>query len=283
MPELPEVETIRRALLPRVLDRLITGVWVSPDAPKLVQTPREPFLHELAGRRVVGIDRRGKYLLFPLDDGRYLIVHLRMTGRLLHRRPEDPPEPYQRAVFSLDDGTELRFADLRKFGTMWLTGEPAEVVGRLGPEPFAEEFTAERLRDLVSRRTAPVKSLLLDQYALAGLGNIYADEALFAAGIHPRRPANTLSEADVQRLHEAIRAVLVQAVGFRGSSFRDYVNVGGEEGENQRHVRVFRRTGEPCFTCGALIERIKVAGRSTHFCLQCQPEILKSSADATSI
>lgn len=271
MPELPEVEIIRRALSARVVGRTITHVWIASDAPRLVQTSFEEFVQGLPGRRLVDIQRRGKYLLFQLDDGRYLIVHLRMTGRLLHRRPHDPPEPYLRAVFRLDDGSELRFADPRKFGTMWLICDPSQVVGRLGPEPFDAAFTAERLAEMATRRAAPIKAVLLDQYALAGLGNIYADEALFLAGIHPRRPAKTLKEQELNRLHEAIRAVLVQAVGFRGSSFRDYVNVEGEPGENQRHVRVFRRAGEPCFTCGTPIERIKVSGRSSHFCPQCQP------------
>jgi formamidopyrimidine-DNA glycosylase len=272
VPELPEVETIRRALAPRLTGRAITDVQVALEAPKLVQTPIETFTRELIGRRITGLDRRGKYLILRLDDGRFLVLHLRMTGRLLHRRPDDPPEPYQRACFRLDDGTELRFADLRKFGTMWLTDDLSTVVGRLGPEPFDEAFTAERLAELAARRTAPIKSFLLDQYAIAGLGNIYADEALHAASIHPRRPARSLDSAEVARLHAAIRSVLVRAVGFRGSSFRDYVDPEGAAGENQRHVRVFRRTGEPCHTCGAAIERVKVGGRSTHFCPRCQPE-----------
>ena len=155
---------------------------------------------------------------------------------------------------------------------MWLVDSPEEAVGRLGPEPLDAAFTAAKLRETLSGRRAPIKAVLLDQRAIAGIGNIYADEALFAARIHPLRPAGGLSEAEVRRLHRAIRRVLNDALDNRGSSFRDYVDAAGREGRHQLRVKVFRRTGQPCYVCGAEIARIKVGGRSTHFCPHCQPE-----------
>jgi formamidopyrimidine-DNA glycosylase len=272
MPELPEVETIRRDLLERVLGRTITAVDVLPDRVSLVEVPSaEEFARGLVGRRIEGIDRRGKYLSFRLSDGRHWVVHLRMTGALLHRRAGAPPEPYLRAVVALDDGTELRFADMRKFGVMWLVPDPELVVGRLGPEPLNGRFTASRLRELMANRSAPVKSFLMDQRAIAGLGNIYADESLFAAKIHPQRPASSLSEAEVRRLHRAVRRVLRDALGDRGSSFRDYVDADGREGMHQLRVKVYRRAGQPCYVCGREIARITVGGRSSHYCSRCQP------------
>jgi formamidopyrimidine-DNA glycosylase len=273
MPELPEVETIRGDLLPVLRGRSFTRAWISPEAPRLVQTPPvADFAGLLSGRHIEDISRRGKYLVFHLSGGLHLVVHLRMTGALLHRASDAPPDRYVRAVLSLDDGSELRFSDLRKFGAFWLVPDLSEVLGQLGPEPLDSGLTPALLRELTARRRAPIKSLLLDQHAIAGLGNIYADEALFAAGLHPQRPASSLSDAEVKRLHEAMRRVLLAALEDRGASFSDYVDASGREGRHQFRVRVFRRTGKPCYTCGREIARVKVAGRSTHFCPQCQPK-----------
>jgi formamidopyrimidine-DNA glycosylase len=278
VPELPEVETIRRDLLPILRGRTFTRVWVSPDALRLVQavpagrqvpSPAD-FARLLPGTGIEDVSRRGKFLVFHLSDGLYLIVHLRMTGALLHRPAGAPPDRYVRAVLSLDDGSELRFSDLRKFGALWLVPDPSPVLGRLGPEPL-DGLTPSLLRELTARRRAPIKSLLLDQRALAGLGNIYADEALFAAGLHPQRPASSLSDAEVERLHGAIRRVLTAALEDRGASFSDYVDASGQEGRHQFRVQVFRRTGQACYVCGREIARVKVAGRSSHFCPRCQP------------
>jgi len=273
MPELPEVETIRRDLIPRVVGRTITGVRVAPGAERVVRGDNA-FARRITGRRIDDLARRGKYLLFQLDGDPapvYIAVHLRMTGSLLCRPPRaDPPDAYVRAVITLDDGSELRYADLRKLGQMWLVDSPEEAVGALGPEPLDAAFTAAKLRETLSRRRAPIKAVLLDQRAVAGLGNIYADEALFAARIHPRRLANTLTQEEVKRLHRAVRRVLNDALGNRGSSFRDYVDGAGREGTHQLRVKVFRRTGQPCYVCGAKMARIKVGGRSTHFCPRCQ-------------
>lgn len=270
MPELPEVETIRQDLLPRVVGRSLVGVSVSPDAPRLVRWPSPAeFCRALPGLRIEDIFRRGKYLLFHLSDGRYLIVHLRMTGALLHRPRGAPADAHLRAVFSLDDGSELRYTDLRKLGTMWLVEDPEPVVGELGPDAL-NGLTTDMLRSLIESRSAPIKVVLMDQSALAGLGNVYSEEALFVAGVHPQRPARSLTDEEVARLRKAIGEVLLEAMGHRGSSFRDYVDAEGREGQHQWHVKVYRRTGEPCYNCGALIERIKLGGRSTHFCPRCQ-------------
>jgi formamidopyrimidine-DNA glycosylase len=277
MPELPEVETIRRDLLPHVVGRIITGFRLAPGASRVIRdVPLDALAASIVGRRIGDLTRRGKYLLFRLDGEPapvYLVVHLRMTGSLLYRPPRaDPVDAHIRAVITLDDGSELRYADLRKLGQMWLVDSPQEAVGALGPEPLDAAFTAAGLWDVLSRRKAPVKAVLLDQHAIAGLGNIYTDEALFAARIHPLRPANALTDQEVRRLHRAIRRVLNGALGNRGSSFRDYVDAAGREGTHQLRVKVFRRTGQPCYVCGAEIARIKVGGRSTHFCPHCQRE-----------
>ena len=270
VPELPEVETIRRDLLSRVVGRTFRRVRISPGAERIVRWPSPAeFARALAGQRIEHISRRGKYLLFHLSDGRYLIVHLRMTGALLHRPKDAPEEPYLRISLSLDDSNELRYTDLRKLGNMWLVEEAEPIVGKLGPDAL-EGVTPQTLRSLIDGRSASIKAVLMDQAALAGLGNIYSEEALFLAGIHPRRPAESLAADELSRLHKAIGDALLEAMGHRGSSFRDYVDAEGREGQHQWHVKVYRRTGEPCYNCGTPIERIKVGGRSTHFCPLCQ-------------
>ena len=270
MPELPEVETIRRDLLSRVVGRTFSRVRVVPGAERIVCWPSPAeFVRALPGRRIEDVSRRGKYLLFRLSGGRYLIVHLRMTGAILHRPKDAPDDPYLRICFSLDDSSELRYTDLRKLGSIWLMEEPEPIVGKLGPDAL-EELSWQTLRSLTDGRTAPIKAVLMDQQALAGLGNIYSEEALLLAGIHPRRSAKSLADDELRRLAKAIREVLLEAMGHRGSSFRDYVDAEGREGQHQWHVKVYRRTGEPCYNCGTPIERIKVGGRSTHFCPRCQ-------------
>ena len=201
-----------------------------------------------------------------------------MTGGLIHLPPPKadgarngcPDERFLRARFRLDDGGELCYLDLRKLGTMWLVADESSVVGKLGPEPLGEAFDPQEMRRLLAKRAAPVKSVLMDQHAIAGIGNIYADESLFEAGIRPTKAARRLSRLAAERLHWAIRKVLVEALGDRGSSFRDYVDAEGEQGMYQLRVKVFRRTGEPCYVCGTAIRRIKVGGRSTHYCPRCQ-------------
>jgi len=276
MPELPEVETVRRDLESRILGRTIVACAVSEDAPRLVQlVTRDDFCRQLTGRRIEGLRRRGKYLIIDLDDERAWVLHRGMSGNVLYRRKADPGDPWVRATFSLDDGHELRWADLRKFGKMWVVEDATMVIETLGPEPLDAEFTPQVLRQRAGKRAAPIKSVLLDQSVVAGVGNLYSDEALHCAGIHPLRPARSLKPADWGRLHAGITQALRMGIEARGSSLgttlRDHVNVDGDPGRNQETVRAYGREGEPCYNnCGALMRRIVVGGRSAVFCPRCQ-------------
>ena len=193
-----------------------------------------------------------------------------MTGSLRFRLPEHPPEPFTRAVFELDEGYELRFVDVRKFGTIDVVDQMVDALPELGPEPLSDEFTVDALWHALRGRQAPLKAALLDQRNIAGIGNIYADEALFLSHLHPEVPAGSLRPPERRLLHAAIREVLDEGVRHGGASFRDYTNVEGEEGEQQYYVRVFRRTDQPCDSCTATIRRIIVGGRATHWCPKCQ-------------
>ncbi len=280
MPELPEVETVLRELEPALRGRSVVGAEVRWG--RTVAAPEaELFVHRLLGRRFAGFERRGKYLLFHLLTGpepdaprETLVVHLRMTGRLSVEPHETPGDSHTHVLIDLDDGRRLHFRDPRKFGRIWLVDDAHAVLARLGPEPDDPAFDAAYLARRLAGRKAAIKSLLLDQGLVAGVGNIYADEALFAAGIDPRRPAGTLSSAEVARLHKAIRDVLARAIGRGGSSLgsagTNYRRPGGQSGGFQKEHNVFRRTGQPCPHCGAPIERVIVGQRSTHFCPQCQ-------------
>jgi formamidopyrimidine-DNA glycosylase len=273
MPELPEVETVADDLRRQLIGRRFAGATIT--WPRTLAEPdAEALAARLHGREVLHVGRRGKYLIIALDSGESLIIHLRMTGRLAIV-PRDHPalsDSHVRAHFALADGHALVFTDARKFGRVWLVDDIARVTGKLGPEPldwtFTPELLGERLRD---RRTA-MKALLLDQTVVAGLGNIYADEALFVAGIHPLRPAASLSDDEVGRLHAAIRFVLQESVEERGTMLRDYRTPYGPDGAYQNRLRVYQQTGRPCPRCGTPIERIRVTQRSTHFCPRCQPE-----------
>lgn len=272
MPELPEVETIRQDLQTFLPGRAIAHAEIAPDAPQLVKWPAQPqeLCRGLMGQRVESVGRRGKYLILRLSSGLAWIVHLRMTGALLHRSESCANEPFIRARFRLDDGTWLCFRDVRKFGMMWLVEDAEQVVGKLGPEPLGNGFSQESIAFAFARRAAPVKAVLLDQEVIAGIGNIYADESLFEAGIHPSRPAVSLSADELGRLRNAIVSTLTRAVGDRGSSFDSYVDAKGEKGSHHLNVRIFRRTGQPCLVCGQAVQRIRLGGRSTHFCPGCQ-------------
>ena len=273
MPELPEVETIRRDLEPLILGRRITNVDVDPATIHLlVGAPIETLRENLIGRTIEAVHRRGKYLMLGLDDGRWLVIHLRMTGRLIWRTREAPDEQYQRAKIELDNGYDLRWSDLRKFGTWRLHESAAEVIDKLGPEPIDAALTLKIFRERLANRTAAVKAVLLDQRRFAGLGNIYVDEALYEAGIRPDTPAGMLSPAAIKRLFASSRSVLERGIENRGASFKDYVDGQGEPGSQHMHVQVFRRTGKPCYACGSEIRRTIVGGRSTHWCPRCQPK-----------
>ncbi len=240
---------------------------------------------ELQGERVAAVDRRGKYLIVRFDTGRALLIHLRMTGSLRHSTDGLDDDPHRRALVRLDDGSELAYRDVRRFGT-WLLLEPGELDGylstRLGEEPLDSPFTAARLGRLLEKRRAPVKAALLDQRTLAGMGNIYVDEALWRAKIHPLRPAESLERDEVRRLHRAVRTSLEHGIARQGSTLRDYALPDGGSGSMQHEFKVYGRGGEPCDRCGTPIAKIRVAGRGTWFCPVCQAASSSSSAPSRS-
>ena len=272
MPELPEVETLRRDLAARIVGRTITDFELLPGAERLLRgVPPRALRDRLRGAPITEIGRHGKYLLIGLGDGPLLVVHLRMTGSLRHRPAAAPPDNFLRARLALDDGSELRFIDVRKFGTLDLVDDPAEALAKLGPDAIDPAFDTDALWRGLRGRRAPVKSMLLDQRFVAGIGNIYADEALFLARLHPQAPAGALRPAERRALHAAIGRVLRDGIANRGASFRDYTDADGVEGSQQYFVRVFRRTDQPCEDCGATIRRSVVGGRASHWCPRCQP------------
>lgn len=276
MPELPEVETTVQALREPLLGEIFTEVRVY--WPRHIATPDPEELQDrIVGLRVGEISRRGKYMIFGLSGGEHLIIHLRMTGHLSVVPGDTPVAPHTHTIFGLASGRELRFRDTRKFGRVWLVKDPQEVVGKLGPEPLAPSFTPAALAQQLEGRSMRLKPLLLDQTFIAGVGNIYADEALYYAGLHPERPANTLSPSDVSALHAAIQKVLRMGIQREGASIDRYRKPDGTRGDMQNAVAVFRRTEEPCYRCGTAIRRIVLGGRSTHFCPSCQNQLNEDS------
>ncbi len=274
MPELPEVESVRRQLEPALVGRrferveIADGRLVRPDEPAEVAA-------ELEGERVAAVERRGKYLVVRFESGRVLLIHLRMTGSLRHApRGTLQDDPHRRAVVRLDDGSDVAYRDVRRFGT-WLLLEPGEadpyLGARVGAEPLEALFTAARLGERLAGRRAPVKAALLDQRTLAGLGNIYVDEALWRARVNPLRPAETLDRDELRRLHRGIRAALEHGIARQGSTLRDYALPDGGSGSMQDEFRVYGRDGEPCGRCGTPIAKTRVSGRGTWYCPRCQP------------
>jgi formamidopyrimidine-DNA glycosylase len=271
MPELPEVETYARDLDHALRGRVLQGAWVGWAAQAPCNRPAA-LGGEVAGRTVLSVSRRGKYLVMELDRG-WLIIHLKMSGRLVVEPSDEPARRHAHVIFRLDGGDELRFLDPRKFGRVYLVDDPAGVLGRLGPEPLGCELTAEAFSLRLTGRRRRLKPLLLDQEFLAGLGNIYVDESLWAARLHPLRPAASLGEAEARGLHAAIRDVLRLAIAARGTSLGDgsYRDLTGNPGEMQGSLAVYGRAGAKCLRCGGPIERITVGGRGTHLCPRCQP------------
>ena len=269
MPELPEVETIRQELVPHIKGRRILHVTFRWH--RIAAQPRaEEMARRLVGHVITDVGRRGKFLLFSLEPPAVLIVHLRMTGQLHIHPTTTPPDKHTHVIISLDNERAIHYRDARKFGRFYLTAHAEEVIGHLGPEPLDPQWTPQDLAKAIRHRRAPIKSLLLDQRVVAGLGNIYTDEALFLAGIHPLRPGHTLSEEEIQALHHAIRQVLEEALAARGSTIATYLPPSQRRGEYQKRRRVYRRAGQPCPVCGTPIQRTRVSGRSTHYCPHCQ-------------
>ena len=272
MPELPEVETVARSLRPRIVGRTIAGFDLLDRT--LLRAGGRRGLEALRGRLVLGVRRRGKMLLVELDGGRTLVFHLKMTGQVLFAGEGTPRDKHVRLAVRFADGRdELRFRDVRRFGfLLCLDGPPESACGelaRLGPEPLAvgpAEFAA-----ILRGRKGRIKSVLLDQRRLAGIGNIYADEMLFAAGIHPEKPASSIGPGAVERLHGSMRRILESAIAAGGSTLRDYRDADGQAGGFQSDHRVYGRTGKPCPVCGEPVRMRRVGGRSSHFCPKCQP------------
>jgi formamidopyrimidine-DNA glycosylase len=272
MPELPEVETVVRGLREHVVGRVITGVQIGWE--KTVQSPAAAdFVAGMVGRTIAAVGRRGKYILLDFDNDTHLTIHLRMTGRLFIETAGATAGKHTRLVWAMDDGHEVHFVDPRKFGRVALlaTIDLDALDARLGPEPLLG-LTPAILAGRLQARRIPIKQALLDQSVIAGIGNIYADEALYHAAIHPQRPANSLSAAELTRLTEGILHVLSTAVTRHGTTLRDeqFKGLEGRMGENQGFLAVFRRTGQKCPRCQHIVQRIVLGGRSTHFCANCQ-------------
>jgi formamidopyrimidine-DNA glycosylase len=273
VPELPEVESVRRKLAPALAGRRLERVEIW-DARLTRPLPPDDVARKLEGERVLAVDRRGKYLIVRFESGRALLIHLRMTGSLRHAPAgELPDDPYRRAVVRLDDGSDVGYRDLRRFGT-WLLLEPPEVAAyvdaRVGQEPLSQAFRTKDLAASLQGRRAPVKAAILDQRTVAGIGNIYADEALWRARIHPLRRAGELAPDEVRALHRAVRRALEHGIARQGATLSDYALPDGSAGRMQREFNVYGRDGEPCPRCATPIEKIRVAGRGTWYCPRCQ-------------
>lgn len=273
MPEMPEVETIRRTLAEKVDGRTITNVEVLLS--RLIKWPA-PYEFEAAitGKTIIMLRRRGKYLIFQLTDAMLMVVHLRMTGRLQYIGKDMVRDKYARILFYLDNGDVLVYADTRTLGTLYALPEEElwriSGLSKMGPEPLTPEFTLDYFRDKIKKRQGKIKALLLDQKIIGGLGNIYVDESLAIAGILPWRTGESLSETDTATLYQAINGVIAAGIEHGGTTFRDYRDGVGKSGSHQNYLRVYGRKGQPCVTCGTPIEWKEVAGRGTHYCPYCQ-------------
>ncbi|KAA8999739.1 DNA-formamidopyrimidine glycosylase [Paenibacillus spiritus] len=273
MPELPEVETVKRTLNALVQGKTLSDVTVR--LPRIIRRPDdiEAFRLMLKGHTIQAVERRGKFLRFLLD-GLVLVSHLRMEGRYGMYRPEDPLNKHSHVIFHFTDGTELRYTDVRQFGTMDLfaEGEDLELppLNKLGLEPLDPAFTPERFRTLLAGKPTKIKPLLLNQAYVVGIGNIYVDESLHRAGIHPETSAGALTAEQAERLHRAIVDTLSEAVEAGGSSVKSYVNGQGESGTFQQKLLIYGRKDGVCYTCGSPVEKSRVGGRGTHFCPNCQ-------------
>jgi len=296
MPELPEVETIKNDLKPRVTDKKIVAVEVRSE--KIVRSSVRAFKLALAGKKIIDISRRGKLLIFKVIGGQFLLIHLKMTGQLIYcgpdglvagghinseaeeeqfssGKPDDfcRPNKYTRVIFRFSDNSQLFFNDLRCFGYLWIIDEKklTQVLAGFGPEPLAREFSLSYFSEILASRQKSIKAVLLDQKLIAGIGNIYADESLFAAGIRPMRPANTLTAAEEKKLFSAIKNIIKKAIKYRGTTFSNYVDGRGQAGGFRRLLKVYRREGQKCLRCrDGIIKKTTVAGRGTRYCPVCQ-------------
>ncbi|MBD8005274.1 DNA-formamidopyrimidine glycosylase [Bacillus norwichensis] len=273
MPELPEVENVRRSLLQLVQGKTIQGVKAS--WPKIIKQPLEveQFYDALKDQTIYDLQRKGKFLIFMLDDYA-LVSHLRMEGHYSVNQNGDPADKHTHVTFVFSDGTELRYRDVRKFGTMHLFKKGEEEkelpLAKLGPEPFSPSFSAEYLKSEFQKTERIIKAVLLDQTIVAGLGNIYADEVLYKAKIHPERKAKTLKKKEIEKLSQEMAQTLEDSIAAGGSSVNTYMDSMGLSGTYQKRLNVYGRNGEACVDCGTIFEKTKVAGRGTHYCPTCQ-------------
>ena len=269
MPELPEVETIKNELATNIIGCIITDVTLLWDR-MLRQPSPEQFYHNILGKKITKLIRRGKYLIFRLDSGDSLIIHLKMSGSLI--LGVDSPPKYTRAIIQLDNRLNIFFCDPRKFGRISLVKDVDNITEKLGPEPLEPTFTAQVLAQKLEKRKTPLKAVLLNQTLIAGIGNMYADEALFTAKINPLRPANSLSQDEIKRLHYAIQKVLIEAIKSKGASVSNYFRPDGEMGRAHSHFKVAHQKGKLCSICSNSIKRIRIRQRGSYYCPVCQPK-----------
>lgn len=270
MPELPEVETIKKDLDRLLKGKKIIDVWT--DTPKQVQPSLKIVKKAVVGTKIKKLERRAKLLQIHLDSGQFLIIHLKLTGRLLYRSKKDQPDDWVRVLISLSGSKELRFADLRKFGWVRLIKTPKELrkeLNQFGPEPL-DDLDFKTFQKTLASTKRPIKAILVDQKKISGIGNIYANDALFLAKIDPRRPSNKVAPQEARKLFAAIEKVLKAGIRYRGASDQYYLDALGHKGSYQDHFLVYKRQGKKCFTCKEKIKRIKVGGRGTFYCSQCQ-------------
>ena len=273
MPEMPELETIKRSLEPHIQGKRIKNINLLLSRQIKHPTPGE-FVNRLLFRVIDRLERRGKYLILHMDNQISLVFHLRMTGQVCYCPPGAPEQKHARIVFHLNDGGSLVYADSRTLGTIYAM-KPNELnqikgLAELGPEPLSAEFTMEYLEKVCAGRQGAIKSFLLDQSVIAGLGNIYVDEALFLAGIHPIRTPASVTADELTRLYESINKVIADGINDGGTTFRDYRDGNGDKGSHQDNLFAYGRDGQPCRKCGTIMQKIRVGGRGTHFCPQCQ-------------
>ena len=274
---MPEIETIRRSLEPHIKGCSIKSVEVL--LPRQIKWPEpDAFVARILQQKIDRLDRVGKYLLLQLDNNVSLIFHLRMTGQLVYVPAEgEDRSHHNRLILHLSDGARLIFSDTRTFGTLYAMEQEElwriQGMAEMGPEPLSAAFTREYLAQAVAGRKTRIKSFLLDQRKIGGLGNIYVDEALFLAGIHPQRLAGSLNSEEIDKLHETVNKVIAEGIADGGTTFRDYRDGNGDRGSHQEHLFVYGRDGEPCRICGTLLEKTKVGGRGTRFCPKCQPMV----------
>lgn len=270
MPELPEVETIRRDLEKEIVGHRIVDLWY--DVPKMLQ-PSAAAVETIVGKHFVSAGRIGKLLLLGIENDGTIGIHLKLSGRLFIRKQTDPEDRFTHVAFKLEDSRELRFTEVRKFGYVKLienSSDLKKITSEFGPEPLTKDYTLEIVKNVLLKSSRPAKVLIMDQKKIAGVGNIYADEALWYAKTHPETPGRDVPEKQVEELYIGIIKALEQGIEDRGTSIDDYLDIYGQPGKHANNLNVFRQEGQPCSRCGTIIKKIRVGGRGTHFCPKCQ-------------